>query len=447
MPPPKCSKKPEGASKKGDQKKKEKLIEDKTFGLKNKKGAKGQKFVKMVATQVKFGGQSARKLELAEKAGGKKEDLRKKQQEELNMLFKPVEQKVAKGVDPKSVVCAFFKAGQCKKGAKCKFSHDLAQDRKAEKRSIYDDGKEKEEGMENWDEAKLEDVVNEKHGEQNKQLTTTTIICKYFLDAVEGGKYGWFWLCPNGENCKYRHALPPGFILKKDKQRMDDQKESFSLEELIEKERAALGANSNLTRVTLETFLKWKDRKKRQKVDKHTANMEKKKTDFYAGKAFGISGRMMFEFNPDLVEGDDEMADDVTYQRESDEEEDAEGAEDGKLSTQWGNVREISLEALAAYAQESDNSGTIAKGLERLGATSDTLAAENDAKRKDEEANKLDMAGALPPDQTQAAIDAAMAATVNGDVLADDIPIDENLFDGEDMDDIDDELDTLELDD
>lgn len=40
-------------------------------------------------------------------------------------------------------------------------------------------------------------------------------ICKFFLDAVEKSKYGWFWSCPNGEHCKYKHALPPGFVLKK----------------------------------------------------------------------------------------------------------------------------------------------------------------------------------------------------------------------------------------
>ena len=47
-----------------------------------------------------------------------------KAKDELNTLFKPV-QSVGKGVDPKSVVCLFFKQGQCTKGDKCKFSHDL----------------------------------------------------------------------------------------------------------------------------------------------------------------------------------------------------------------------------------------------------------------------------------------------------------------------------------
>lgn len=83
-------------------------------------------------------------------------------------------------------------------------------------------------------------------------------ICKHFLEAVEKSKYGWFWQCPTGESCIYRHALPAGFVLKKDKKK-DDKKNDISLEDLIEKERAALGDKQ--TRVTLETFLAWKKRK------------------------------------------------------------------------------------------------------------------------------------------------------------------------------------------
>lgn len=50
------------------------------------------------------------------------------------------------GVDPKSVLCAFFKSGQCTKGDKCKFSHDLGISRKTEKRSMYDDVNANDEG-------------------------------------------------------------------------------------------------------------------------------------------------------------------------------------------------------------------------------------------------------------------------------------------------------------
>lgn len=48
MPPKKPA--PAAASKKTEAKKKDKIIEDKTFGLKNKKGNKQQKFIAQVQT-------------------------------------------------------------------------------------------------------------------------------------------------------------------------------------------------------------------------------------------------------------------------------------------------------------------------------------------------------------------------------------------------------------
>jgi hypothetical protein len=43
------------------------------------------------------------------------------------------------GEDPKSVLCAYFKAGVCEKGKKCKFSHDLALDGKNAKINLSKD--------------------------------------------------------------------------------------------------------------------------------------------------------------------------------------------------------------------------------------------------------------------------------------------------------------------
>lgn len=58
-------------------------------------------------------------------------------------LIKPVQvQKVPFGVDPKTVLCAFYKAGTCEKGSKCKFSHDLDIGRKVEKKNLYADARE-----------------------------------------------------------------------------------------------------------------------------------------------------------------------------------------------------------------------------------------------------------------------------------------------------------------
>ncbi|XP_035836758.1 zinc finger CCCH domain-containing protein 11-like isoform X1 [Helianthus annuus] len=117
------------------------------------------------------------------------------------------------GVDPKSILCEFFKAGQCAKGFKCKFSHDLNVQTKGEKFDIFSD-KRDEGTMEDWDLETLEKVVESK-GKEYNQNKPTDIVCKHFLDAVEKKQYGWFWVCPNGnKECHYRHDLPPGYILK-----------------------------------------------------------------------------------------------------------------------------------------------------------------------------------------------------------------------------------------
>lgn len=68
-------------------------------------------------------------------------------------------QKVPFGVDPKTVLCTFYKQGNCEKGKKCKFSHDLSVERKGEKKNLYQDTREGEEeakkkdDMAEWDEG------------------------------------------------------------------------------------------------------------------------------------------------------------------------------------------------------------------------------------------------------------------------------------------------------
>ncbi|KAB0795774.1 hypothetical protein PPYR_09835 [Photinus pyralis] len=386
--PPKA--KAAASSKKTEQKKKEKVIEDKTFGLKNKKGAKQQKFIQQVEKQVKSGGQHPIMLD----GSGKKIDKEKKlkEQKELAMLFKPVQsQKIEKGADPKSVVCAFFKQGQCTKGDKCKFSHDLTIERKAEKRSLYFDMRDDEDAMDSWDVTKLAEVVEKKHGETNK-IPTTDIICKHFLEAVEKSKYGWFWQCPSGEKCIYRHALPPGFVLKKDKKK-EDKGDEISLEDLIERERAALGPNQ--TKITLETFVAWKKRKLFEKAEAEKKAEDKKRSDFKAGRQVGLSGREMFSFNPDLVADEDMEEGDEAFDYYAVEDED-------------DNVyKELELDIIGLEAQEADNSGTMA-AVDRL---------------------KVNLVETLP----------------NGISIGGEVPINENLFVDDDLEDLDNELQNLEI--
>lgn len=399
MPPKKPA---AGASKKTEAKKKEKVIEDKTFGLKNKKGAKQQKFISQVEKQVKSGGQH----NLLANPNAKKEEKEKKlkEQRELAALFKPVPtQKVDKGVDPKSILCAFFKQGTCTKGDKCKFSHDLTIERKAEKRSIHvdmRDGEQANDTIENWTEEKLAEVVAKKHGKE-KTMPTTTIICKYFLDAVERSLYGWFWECPNGEKCIYRHALPPGYVLKKDKKKLEAQKEEISLVDLIERERAALG--SNQTRVTLETFLAWKKRKIQEKKQREQEEDERKRKDFKAGRQNGLSGREMFSFNPDLVDFGMDDGEEAIEDYGRNEEDDADTTE----------YKELDLSMLSLSIKEVDNTGTVA-----------------------EEDRWAKMKAALPTVEENG----EGAAAAEPSTASDAAPINENLFLDEDLEGIDDEL-------
>lgn len=48
-------------------------------------------------------------------------------------------------VDPKTLLCVYYKAGHCDKGNKCKFSHDMNINRKVEKKDLYSDTREDKE--------------------------------------------------------------------------------------------------------------------------------------------------------------------------------------------------------------------------------------------------------------------------------------------------------------
>jgi hypothetical protein len=203
---------------KPDQPKKAKAtVDDKTFGMKNKKGGSAKKQIAQLQAQAKSNKSPEEKRKEAEKEQRLKEkEAAEKAKAETAELFKPVQvQKVPFGVDPKTVLCQFFKQGHCDKGKKCKFSHDLEVVKKVAKKDLYQDTREEEreekekDNMDDWDEEKLRKVVLSKHGNPR---TTTDKVCKYFISAVEDGKYGWFWTCPNGgDKCMYRHSLPPGY--------------------------------------------------------------------------------------------------------------------------------------------------------------------------------------------------------------------------------------------
>lgn len=293
---------------------------DKTFGMKNKKGGAAQRQIKQIAAaKADAKGPEAKRKE-AEKLQREKEAAASLQaKKEAAELFKPVQvQKVPFGVDPKTVVCQFFKKGACEKGKKCKFSHDLSVGMKSAKKSLYTDTREgeeadeddeearkKKENMDDWDEEKLRQVVMSKHGNPK---TTTDKVCKFFIQAVEDGKYGWFWTCPNGgDKCMYRHNLPPGFVLKTKEQRAAEKAlmdksplNTLTLEDFLESERHKL--TGTLTPVTPESFAKWK----KERLDKRQAEEEAKKMKEATGRAMFEKG----DWNASESESDSDDDDD-----------------------------------------------------------------------------------------------------------------------------------------
>ncbi|KAJ6620087.1 hypothetical protein B0H10DRAFT_2023526 [Mycena sp. CBHHK59/15] len=307
MPP---KKQPQGSS--------SKVKEDKTFGMKNKnKSAKVKQQVALIQAQAAVTGKSrealAKEKEKELRAKEKAEEEKRKKEDAL--LVRPVQtQKVPFGVDPKTVLCAFYKAGHCDKGNKCKFSHDLDVDRKVEKKNLYADSREEKlaDTMDTWDQEKLAQVVLSKAGNPR---TTTDIVCKHFIQAIETQKFGWFWECPNGEQCQYRHALPPGFVLKSQRKAAEEAAKAnvISLEEFLEVERHKLGPN--LTPVTPETFAE---------AEKEALQKAKEQQNS-AGKNTGMSGKDLFEYNPEWFQDEDDgdASDDwdlEKYRREKEDE-------------------------------------------------------------------------------------------------------------------------------
>ncbi|KAL4782260.1 hypothetical protein BJX76DRAFT_297824 [Aspergillus varians] len=332
--------------KKADQPKKKKAtVDDKTFGMKNKKGGSAKKQIAQLAVQASHSKTADEKRKQLEKERREAEKRASEQaKKEAMELFKPLQvQKVPFGVDPKTVLCMFYKQGHCEKGRKCKFSHDPNVERKAAKKDLYTDSRENEEeekkksdSMDQWDEEKLRKVIVSKHGNPR---TTTDKVCKYFIEAVENQKYGWFWTCPNGgDKCMYKHSLPPGFILKTKEQRAAEKAlmdksplKTLTLEDWLESERHKL--TGELTPVTPETFAKWK-----------TDRISKKAAEEQARKAKEDTGRSLFESGNWRTEDSDADSDE--------EEEEA-----------WN---------LAALRRETENI-RIRKEEERLGISGEAL--------------------------------------------------------------------------
>jgi hypothetical protein len=294
-------------SKKTEKKNQDKVIEDRTFGLKNKNKSKAvQKFVKSVESTVRNkDGRGGANAELNKMYQEKAEKKKAKEEEAfLNSLYKTVtsikQEELEDGQEAKNVLCAFFKAGCCEKGDECEFSHDLNIEFNQGTFDIYTDLRDVKKTM--GVEFEINKIAEEKEKKRSRP-TQSNIICKFFLDAVQKKVYGWKWECPNGDNCHYKHCLPQGYRIVTNKDKLQEEmtvEEYINLEEQIDAERDRIGKSG--TPVNEGTFLEWK--KRRDEFRKQNKEFEEKK------KKSGLTGVQLFKNQSNLFK-DDENAEDV----------------------------------------------------------------------------------------------------------------------------------------
>ena len=300
---------------------------------------------------------------------------------------------VPEGVDPKTILCEYFKHGCCAKTAeKCRFSHKLdvvtrkgGNDATA-KRNIYDDDEADEaDTMQLWDQAKLEAVIAKKHGKEANSSNETTIVCKHFLKAVEKAQYGWFWNCPGGADCKYKHKLPKDYVFKADlvammrEAAMNRRSDQDDLREALEK----LKEQGPGTPVTLDSFLKWKtDKVEARKARDEKAKAERQKKGIFTGRELCEAADMSHGADEGSAEDDAEFAELRRLRKLAEEEEEKRVAAEataalekakssgftyGEEELDWG----ISTDELNANKPEGYVSSEYSSSDEETGQTGD----------------------------------------------------------------------------
>jgi len=228
----------------------------------------------------------------------------------------------------------------------------------------------------------------------------------------------------------------------------------MSMEMLVEKERASLG--KTVTKVTLETFLAWKKRKLVEKKEEKILQETKKQANFKMGLHQGLSGRDLFTFNPELVGDDDDGGDESNFdyrQRDDDDQgfecrdvnlDDFEAREADDTGTTAGEDRFSYMDSV--YKQEKDNEMAAGGGdviVEDVeGEQSAVKEIQKDDDELTEQQHEESLKKMIGKNSKKTASDKKKLKEPKTN-----IEIDESLFDGADLGDIDDELENLELDD
>ena len=107
-----------------------------------------------------------------------------------------------------------------------------------------------------------------------------------------------------GDKCIYKHALPPGYVLKSQKNEQDDE-EKITLEQYLETARHQLPPSSELKPVTAESFAEWHKAKQKAETE---AGIKKK--ELAKEKGTGITGREFFQSGEYREEAEEEDGED-----------------------------------------------------------------------------------------------------------------------------------------
>ncbi|MFQ6641704.1 hypothetical protein Gotur_015713, partial [Gossypium turneri] len=172
-------------------------------------------------------------------------------------------------VDPKSILCEFFKVGKCAKGFKCKFSHDLNVQRKGEKIDIYSD-KRDQETIEDCDQETLEKVVESK-AKEYQQNKPTDIVSFFSVGPIHIVALVEIPIMVDGQSkaivrfvniswklWKRNNMVGFGSAQMLVKVLLEEESEKTPIEEEIENQRAKLKTS---TPMTPELFMEWKKKK------------------------------------------------------------------------------------------------------------------------------------------------------------------------------------------
>lgn len=121
--------------------------------------------------------------------------------------------------------------------------------------------------------------------------------------------------------------LPAGYVIRKDKgaaaESSEDEDNKITMEQEIEEERALLDS-TKCTPVTLASFNAWKERKVQEKQAALEAKIKAEEAKGKKDKsqmAF-MSGRALFDYNPDMFEDDEGADTEIVFEEDEEQKED-----------------------------------------------------------------------------------------------------------------------------